>query len=104
MSNHNEKNQKTSVTTTTEETREQTEASLDALTPQEEKVVRMIHGLSEEDTRALQFALGASDDAQMKIAMIEQQLIDTMVKGTVDPVDDDRPSPAELLSAWIDSH
>jgi cell wall assembly regulator SMI1 len=104
LSNHNEKNQKTSVTTTTEETREQSEASLDALTPQEEKVVRMIHGLSEEDSRALQFALGASDDAQMKIAMIEQQLVETMAKGTVDPADDDRPSPAELLSAWIDSH
>lgn len=102
MSNHDEKSQKTSVTTTTEEAREQSEASLEALTPQEEKVVRMIHGLSEEDSRALQFALGASDEAQMKIALIEHQLIDAMAAGAPDELDDDRPSPAELLSKWLD--
>lgn len=104
MSNHTKKNQNTTVTTTTEEAREQSPASLEALTPQEEKVVRMIHGLSEDDSRALQFALGASDDAQMKIAMIEKQLVETMSATEVDLASEGRPTPAELLSSWIDEH
>ena len=101
MSNQSKKNKASSVTTTTGEAREEAETSLEALTPQEEKVVRMLHGLSEDDSRALQFALGAGAEAKMKLAMIEQQMVDTMASSSVDEADD-RPSPAELLSAWLD--
>ncbi len=104
MSNQKDKkNQMSSVVTTTEGAREETETSLETLTPREEKVVRMIHGLDEDDSRALQFALGASRDTQVKLAMIEQQLVDCMTPGaSQEDADDDRPSPAELLSAWLD--
>ena len=73
------------------------------LTPREEKVIRMRNGLSEGDSRALQFALGASRDASMKLAMIEQQLAECMTTDAPEEqFDDDRPSPAELLSSWLD--
>lgn len=103
LSNRNEKKKVSSVSTITEDAREQTETSLEMLTPVEEKAIRMLHGLSEEDNRALEFGLGASTEARMKLAMIEKQMIDCLAKGVPEEGRvDERPSPAELLSAWLD--
>lgn len=103
MSNRKEDKKMSSVATTTEGAREETETSLNTLTPREEKVVRMIHGLDEEDSRALQFALGASRDSQVKLAMIERQLVECInTEAPAEEFDEDRQSPAELLSAWLD--
>lgn len=103
LSNHNKKDQTSSVTTTTEESGVATETSLEALTPREEKVLRMLNGMSEEDARHLQFAIGASDETSMKLALIENQLINCLTTDSPeDEFGEDRPSPAELLSAWID--
>ena len=101
MSNKESKKKPSSTTTTTEGASEEAESSLEGLTPTEEKVIRMRRGLSEDDNRELEFGLGAGEEAQMKLAMIEQQLVDQM-SGTSEPRDDDRPSPAELLSSWLD--
>lgn len=101
MSDQNKKERTSSVTITTESAREERETSLGALTPQEEKVVRMTHGLSEDDSRALQFALGADEETRMKLAMIERQLVDCISSHQEDE-DVDRISPAELLASLLD--
>lgn len=103
MSNQEKDQKLSSVTTTTEGATRGTDASMKELTPEEEKVVRMLHGLSEDDSRALEFGLGAEDEASMKLARIEHQLVELM-SGGVEPrdADDERPTPAELLSSWID--
>lgn len=103
MSNQEKDQKLSSVTTTTEGETRQTETSLEGLTPTEEKVVRMLHGLSEDDSRSLEFGLGADEEARMKMALIERQLAEVM-SGDVPArqPDDDRPTPAELLSSWID--
>ncbi len=76
---------------------------METLTPQEEKLIRMVHGLGEDDSRSLQFGLGASVEAEMKLAMIERQLIDTIGgDGANSGQTQRRQSPAELLSAWLD--
>ena len=103
LSNQEKENRLSSVVTTTEGAPKESETSLEMLTPQEEKAIRMLHGLNEDDARDLQFALGASRDANLKLAMIEQQMVDCLSTGTPEEqLDDDRPSPAELLSAWLD--
>ena len=103
LSNQEKEKQASSVTTTTAGTPEKTETSLEMLTPREEKVIRMTHGLSEDDSRALQFGLGASRDANMKLALIESQLSACLAtENPENAFDDDRPSPAELISAWLD--
>lgn len=102
MSNKKNEEKLSSVTTTTEGVADETETSLEGLSPTEEKVVRMLHGLSEDDSRNLEFGLGASDDSRLKLAMIERQLVDQMSGSSAGERDDDRPSPAELLSSWLD--
>ena len=105
LSKQNEKDKLSSVVTTTQEAGTATETSLEALTPREEKVIRMLHELSEDDSRSLEFALGASEDSLMKLALIERQLVNVVSNpGPADDFDDDRPSPAELLSSWIDEN
>lgn len=47
------------------------DTNLSTLTPEEEKVIRMRHGLSEDDSRVLEFAVGASQDAKMRLALME---------------------------------
>lgn len=43
----------------------------DYLDPSEEKVIRMRYGLSEADDKALEYAVGASDDSRMKVTLME---------------------------------
>lgn len=103
LTNQNENDRLESVTTTTEGARDEAETSMETLTPQEEKLIRMLHGLSEDDSRSLEFGLGASVDTEMKLALIERQLIDTMsTEGAGANDGERRQSPAELLSAWLD--
>lgn len=45
------------------------------LTPEEEKVLRMAHGLTEDDDHALSFAVGASEETCLKLALIEKELM-----------------------------
>ncbi|MBA2661621.1 MAG: hypothetical protein H0U74_04960 [Bradymonadaceae bacterium] len=68
----------TTTTTTTQRAAQTREQSLDILLPEEEKVLRMHHGLSEGDDHELKFAVGANDDTRVKLAMIEQFLIESM--------------------------
>lgn len=100
MSNRDERDKRSLGTTTTEQAQENDGASLEALTPREEKVLRMLHGMSEDDSRKLQFALGADEETRMKLAMIEDQLL-AFISGEDDG--EDPVSPAELLASWLDN-
>ena len=78
MSDEQKKHQGGAVTTTvTESQPEVDERSMEALTPLEEKVLRMLHGLSESDDHELKFALGADHDQALKLAAIEQHLLES---------------------------
>ncbi len=41
------------------------------LEPVEEKVIRMHYGLSENDDKALEYAVGASEDTRMRVSLME---------------------------------
>lgn len=74
----------TSVTTTTE-TREATATpDFDVLTPEEEKVLRMLHGLSEDERHQLKFALGADDEVRLRLALMEKYLIELFAAEQLD--------------------
>ncbi|OIP30851.1 MAG: hypothetical protein AUK47_23970 [Deltaproteobacteria bacterium CG2_30_63_29] len=47
------------------------DTNLSTLTPEEEKAIRMRYGLSEDDSRVLEFAVGASQDAKMRLVLME---------------------------------
>ena len=86
-SDHDTKRQATTTVTTTTET--QTEqalagSELNVLSPQEEKVLRMLHGMSEEDAHQLKFALGASEESRLNLARLEHYLLQMFTSETVD--------------------
>lgn len=58
-------------TRTTERVGTTSDTSLATLTPLEEKVIRMLHGLGEDNDKALEFAVGASADARMRLTLME---------------------------------
>lgn len=101
MSKDNRVERRSSVTTVTRGADVERETSLQALTPQEEKVLRMAYGMSEDDSRALQFGLGADEETRLRLAMIEGQLL-RCLESPQEMGEGRRPSPAELLSAWLD--
>lgn len=68
----------TTTTTTTERATDMMPGSLDILTPQEEKALRMLHGLTEGDDHVLKFAVGASEETTQRLALIEKRLMDAM--------------------------
>ena len=71
------KNQRRGLKTTTlTESAPRAQADMDALTPQEERVVRLRHGLGEGDDYALKFGLGASEETLMKLANLERFLVE----------------------------
>lgn len=77
MSSHEEKRLRNTSTVTTTQTQQETVApDLDVLTPQEEKVLRMLHGLSEENKYELKFALGADEELQLRLAKMEKYLVE----------------------------
>ena len=55
--------------------------NFDVLTPLEEKVLRMLHGVSEDDAHALKFGLGAQGDDRTRLAMMERHLLDAFQWG-----------------------
>lgn len=83
MSGHEKQRQsQTTVTTTGESSRSaERQQDLGVLTPQEEKVLRMLHGLTEEDHHELKFALGADDETRARLAMMEHYLIELFKGG-----------------------
>ncbi len=64
---------KITTTTVTQETT-QTQTT-EGLSPTEEKVVRMLHGLTEEGSSTLEFALGANDETKAQLALMENHLL-----------------------------
>lgn len=61
----------TSTSTSVTESERQSQG-LEALTPEEEKALRMLHGMSEGDDHILKFALGADEETRLKLAMMEK--------------------------------
>ncbi len=49
---------------------------MDVLTPEEERVVRMRHGLAEDDEYEPKFGLGANEEALAKLANLEKFLVE----------------------------
>jgi hypothetical protein len=85
---------------------EETETNFEALTPEEEKVLRMLHGLSEDDSHALKFALGANEEALAKLAMMEKNLVDAFQWGETDKfevTDEHMAAKAKIIEKLRDS-
>lgn len=61
----------TRTTTTVEPARKQETTPYELLEPVEEKVIRMHYGLSEDDDKALEYAVGASEDSRMRVSLME---------------------------------
>ena len=66
---------KHTTTTTTEETIQTQTQTSEGLSPTEEKVVRMLHGLTEDGSAKLEFALGANEEAIAQLALMENHLL-----------------------------
>jgi hypothetical protein len=62
-------------------TEERQETNFEGLAPEEEKALRMLHGLTEKDDHELKFALGASEETRLKLAMMEKHLLDAFQWG-----------------------
>ena len=91
----------TTTTTVTEETVE----TFEGLMPEEEKALRMLHGLSEPDDHALQFALGANEDTAAKLALMEKHLLDAFGWGELETfqVDEEHlDAKAKIIDALRD--
>jgi type II secretory pathway predicted ATPase ExeA len=83
LSEHSNKRQKsTSVVTTTETEVAREPQDLEVLTAEEEKVLRMLHGMSEEDSHELKFALGADEELRHRLTLLEHYLME-LFKGDV---------------------
>ena len=90
LSEHENKRQTTtSVTTTTQTEVERAHRDLDVLTVQEERVIRMLHGLSEDGPHPLKFALGANQDVKLQLARLEYYLVKLLNSKTGDPLEED---------------
>ena len=71
--------QRTLAPTTTLDPSTKPESSpYDLLEPVEEKVIRMHYGLSENDEKALEYAIGASEDTRMRVSLMEAGNIDAL--------------------------
>ncbi len=58
-----------------------------ALTPEEERVLRMRHGLTEGPEHMLSFAVGANEETMLKLAMMEKNLIEAFAKADAPQLD-----------------
>ena len=83
-------------------TEERVDQGFDGLLPEEEKALRMLHGLSEDGDRALSFAVGADHETKLKLAMIEQELIQAFSR-TAGPLLDLEDRHLEAKSKIIDA-
>ncbi len=80
--NKNQHQKNTSVVTTTETEVVQKPQELEVLTAEEEKVLRMLHGLSEEGSHELKFALGADEELRHRLTLLEHYLME-LFKGDI---------------------
>jgi hypothetical protein len=71
------------------------------LSPEEEKVIRMLYGKSLDGQEALKFAPGASADAVLKLAMIERYLLDLFEADALEP-DPSTGNPRSVLASRLD--
>ena len=97
-----DKRRNTTVSPTTVTQTETVDTGLNALTAEEERVLRMRYGLSEGDDHELKFGLGANDDAVLKLAMMEQALIEMFKNDgtkTVDFNDTDFAVKSRIINA-----
>jgi hypothetical protein len=67
-------------TTTVTQDAPQTDLDMDLLTAEEERVVRMRHGLAEDDDYQPKFGLGASDDTLAQLANLEMFLVEKFAR------------------------
>lgn len=95
----NDKRRSIAPSTTTQERVEQ---GFEGLLPEEEKAMRMLHGLSEEGDHELQFAVGADAETRLKLAMIEKELIEAFSR-TPAPLLDLEDRHLEAKSKIIDA-
>lgn len=61
----------TRTTTAVEPAKKLEPTPYELLEPVEEKVIRMYYGLSENDDKALEYAVGASEDTRMRVSLME---------------------------------
>ena len=54
------------------------------LTAEEERVLRMRHGLTEPGDHELAFAVGANEEARLQLAMLEKHLLENFQWGELD--------------------
>lgn len=74
------KDLRTTGTMTVTEEQHSSSEDLGVLTPEEEKVVRMRHGLGEDGDHELKFGLGADEEALAKLANLEKFLVEKFRK------------------------
>jgi len=77
----NEKNEQRATTATTV-TQDAPTPAMAMLSPEEEHVVRMRHGLGEGDDYALKFGLGATPETLAKLANLEAFLVEKFAQKT----------------------
>lgn len=94
-----EGNSSTVTVTESEEITETTNEELpeDALSPEEEKVIRMLYGKSLKGQEALEFATGASMETSLKLALIEASLLEAFEAGALEP-DPQTGAPRSVLT------
>ena len=68
-----------------------------ALTAEEEKVIRMLHGRSLAGHEALEFAPGATMETRMRLALIEANLLDAFEAAPVE-MDPDTGAPRSVIA------
>ncbi len=85
----------TSTTIEAEEVRAPVDPN--ALSPEEEKVIRMLYGRSLKGPEALEFAPGASLETRLKLALIEASLLDAFEAGALEP-DPQTGSPRSVFA------
>jgi hypothetical protein len=72
-----------------------------ALSPEEEKVIRMLYGKSLKGHEALEFAPGASLETRLQLALIEASLLEAFQAGALDP-DPQTGAPRSVLTDKLD--
>lgn len=72
-----------------------------ALTPEEEKVIRMRYGKSLQPHEALDFAPNASMETRLKLALIEANLLEAFEAEALDP-DPQNGAPRSVFADHLD--
>lgn len=67
------------------------------LTPEEEKVIRMLHGKGLKGHEVLEFAPGASMETKLRLALIEANLLEAFDAEPLE-IDPDNGSPRSVIA------